>query len=126
MSVLTVVILLAGCYYDKADQLYPDPSNNPGTGGNLCDTTAMSFTNDIKPIMMQYCGLAGCHDAATPSFGYDLTIYAGVKMANDADRLIGVINHQSGFQPMPKGMPKLNECNINKITAWVNQGALDN
>jgi hypothetical protein len=119
------ILVAAGCYNDKADQLYPEPAN-PGSGGNTCDTTTMSYAIDIKPIMNQYCGLSGCHDAATPSFGYDLTIYNGLKQAHTNGRLLGAINHQSTFQPMPKGMSKLTDCNINKITAWVNQGALDN
>jgi hypothetical protein len=119
-------LAFAGCYNDKADQLYPEPGSGGGGGGNTCDTANISFATTIKPVLEQYCGLSGCHDAATPSAGYNLTGHAGLKLAHTNGRLLGAINHQSGFSQMPKGMAKLSECNLNKITAWVNQGTLDN
>ena len=122
---LAAVIAFAGCYNDKADQLYPEPGN-PGGGGNTCDTANVSYAATIQPILTQYCALAGCHDATTPSFGYDFAVYAGAQMANTNGRLLGAINHSTGFQPMPKNMAKLSDCNINKLTAWVNQGAQNN
>ncbi len=55
----SALIILAGCYNDKADQLYPEPTTG---GGNSCDTTTMSFAADIKPLMDQYCATASCHN----------------------------------------------------------------
>ena len=125
LAALVTIIFIAGCYNDKADQLYPEPTTTGG-GGNTCDTASISYATTIQPILTQYCALAGCHDATTPSFGYDFTAYAGAKLASDNARLLGAINQLSGYQPMPKNLTKLNECNINKITAWVNQGTLNN
>ena len=119
------LLIVTGCYNDKADKLYPEPTTTT-PGGNTCDTANMSFTTNIKPIISQYCAVAGCHDNATAIAGYDLSNYTGVQQSVTGARLLGVINHQSGFSPMPKNMSKLSDCNINKITAWVNQGALDN
>ena len=121
----SALIILAGCYNDKADQLYPEPT--AGGGGNTCDTTTMSFATDIKPIMDQYCATASCHNSSVMAGTYDFSKHSEVKRAAvTTNRLLGAINHQTGFSPMPSAMPKLSDCNINKITAWVNQGTLDN
>ena len=121
---LIAMLILAGCYYDKADELYPEP--DPGGGGNTCDTTGVSYASIIKPVIEQYCSVTGCHDNVVRAATYDLTSYSGLKSAADNNRLLGAINHQSGFVSMPQGMTKLSDCDINKITAWVNQGKLNN
>jgi hypothetical protein len=114
------VLIFSGCYNDKADKLYPK------TAASGCDSGTVSFQAGVLPIMSQSCGLAGCHDAGTPSFGYNLTLYSGVKLAVSNGRLLGAIKHEPTFQAMPKNMPKLDDCSIKKITRWVDQGALDN
>lgn len=113
------ILALAGCYNDKADQLYP--SNTTG-----CDTTNVSFTTDILPTLQQKCATSGCHDATTLQSGYDFSKYGGAKLAVDNNKLLGVIRWESGFSQMPKAMPKLDDCTIAKITRWKNQGANNN
>lgn len=122
--IITVVciIALAGCYNDKEDQLYPKPGNG-GTGGG-CDTTNVTYAGTIQPILNQYCTSAGCHDATGLGGGYNMTSYEGAKLA--APRMIGAITWQSGYSFMPKGLPKLGDCEISKITKWVNMGAPNN
>lgn len=116
------LFLLAGCYYDKEDQLYPDPGSGGGTGGG-CDTTGMTYAADIAPIFNASCAVAGaCHNGTARSSGYDLSNYSGSVNAANSGRLMGVIKHEPGFSPMPKGMQKLGDCEINKITAWINAG----
>lgn len=119
LAAILCVLAFTGCYNDKADQLYPKVN----TGG--CDTTTVTFT-DIKPIFTNSCALSGCHDAATPSNGYNFATYDGAKMSVDNGRLLGSIRHESSFSIMPKGLAKLDDCAINKITRWVNLGALNN
>lgn len=121
----TAVVMAAGCYNDKADQLYPEPTN-PGGGGNTCDTANMSFATNIKPILKQFCTDLGCHTGNGAPGTYLLNAYGGTKTYVDNNRLLGAIRHENGFTAMPQGTSKLSDCNINKITAWVNQGALDN
>jgi hypothetical protein len=41
-------------------------------------------------------------------------------------RLLGSIQHASGFSPMPEGSAKMNACNITKIRKWIQAGALNN
>lgn len=112
------LLLFASCYNDKEDELYPKPSGS----GNTCDTANLSFATHIRPIINTSCAGAGCHDAVTKSFGHDLSSYNGVVTAVNSGRLLGAIRHDANFQPMPKGLPKLGNCEISKISAWVNQG----
>ena len=121
MKYLIVILslVLTGCYYDKEDQLYP--LSNSGSG-NTCDTSNVTYTATIQPILAQNCALSGCHDAATQSSGHNLSTYDGAKNAVNSGRLLGSIRQESGFSAMPKGMTKLSDCNISKISAWINKG----
>jgi hypothetical protein len=47
-------------------------------------------------------------------------------MYADNGDLIGNITHAPGHVPMPYGLPKLPDCEINKFIDWVNNGALNN
>ena len=114
ISVIALILVLSGCYFDKEDQLYPMST----TG---CDTTNVTYTATIKPILDNSCAISGCLDAQTKSFGHDLSSYNG-SVASSQGRLLGAINQQNGFIAMPKGMAKLSDCDISKITAWINAG----
>lgn len=114
---LALSTLLLSCYNDSKEELYP-------TG--TCNTTNVTFSGTVKPIIVQNCLTGGCHTGPTTPSGYDLTGYAGVRLAVDNGRLVGVINHSSGFSPMPQNNSKLPDCSISQITAWVNAGAPNN
>jgi hypothetical protein len=120
---LLAVLILAGCYNDKADQLYPEPGTPTGPA---CDTAAVSFTNTVKPILKQYCTDPNCHIGNGTTGSYLLNTHAGVMSSVNNNRLLGAIRQENGFVAMPQGSAKLSDCDINKITAWVNQGALNN
>lgn len=107
---------LGGCYYDVEEELYPNQAP--------CVTTDMSYLNDVVPILDAQCN--SCHSTANAFGGVILDNYARVKQHVDNSTLLGVIRHEAGFSPMPKGAPKLLDCDIAKIEAWVNAGALDN
>jgi hypothetical protein len=115
-----LAMVVAGCYNDKYEELYP------AVGTVTCDTTNVTYTTDIKPIFTAKCNTVGCHDASTMASGYNFTTHAGTQPAALNGRIVGCVNWASGFSPMPKGAPKLSDCEIKKITRWVNQGALDN
>ncbi len=115
------LLILQGCYYDKGQQLYPSNANS-----TTCDTTSVSYSSVIKPILDQYCGVAGCHDAITVANGYDYTKYSGIQLSASHGRLIGSINQASGYLPMPQSATKIPQCDIDKMTAWVNAGYPNN
>jgi len=112
------LLVLAGCYNDKQDKLYP-------TGTTVCDTTNITFGKDVLPILTKNCITSGCHDV-TASSGYDLRSFEGAYAAVANEQLIKSITHDPGLTPMPQNMPKLSDCDINKIIRWVNLGAQNN
>ncbi len=123
-TAIFLLFALSGCYNDKADQLYVPPL------ANTCDTSSVSFSTDIMPILTSSCNIAGgCHDAAGQSTsGYNFSNYAGIQPIANYDVLINDINGtpSARHNAMPKNLPKISACDINKITAWVNKGAQNN
>ena len=115
VPVLAVVGLLvySSCYKDNVETLYPSSTT--------CDTTTISFANDIQPILNTNCALGGCHNKATASGTVELEDYDGAKSAAQG-ALLTDINDGS----MPQGGTKLSQCNINKISRWVNMGMPNN
>lgn len=124
MIVAGILLVLNSCYNDKYDKLYPVPVVV------TCDTANVTFGNDIMPIITANCNVAGgCHDAAGAAVsGYDFTEYGGIHSQATYDILVNDINGtpSAGHHTMPKNLPKIAQCDINKITRWVNQGAPNN
>lgn len=114
------LLILAGCYNDKQDKLYPLSTSI------VCDTTNVTFGKDVLPILTKNCITSGCHDA-TASGGYDLRSFDGASaaVAND-NQLVKSVTHDPSVVPMPQNLPKLSDCDINKIVRWVNLGAQNN
>lgn len=118
-------LYLAGCSKSNEEAL---STNNPGnTGGSAnCDTVNMKYSTNVQPIIQANC--YSCHGNGNSLGGVSVGTYAQVQRlaTNSRGTLIGVITHASGFKPMPQGLPKLSECDINKIKAWIARGALNN
>jgi mono/diheme cytochrome c family protein len=115
---LTAAILIGlapGCKYDSEEDLYPNTS---------CDTTAVSYSSTILPILQNQC--LGCHSANANSGSVNLEGYDQVKIYVDNGKLLGSIQHGSGYSPMPKDQPQLEPCTINRVASWINAGALNN
>lgn len=116
-SIIIVVSFISqSCYYDKAYLLSP--------GTEPCDTTSYTYSGEVKSIMLQYC--MDCHSTENQSAGVILDTYEGTKKVANNGKLVGVINHQSGFSPMPKNGPQLDPCTIRIIELWIEDGALNN
>lgn len=124
MSLLFLLpVIMYSCYRDNASSLYP-ASASPGSIG--CDTSDVSFTGSIQPILTQNCVLASCHASSSASGGYILDNFYGVQSIVLSGRFIGAITHAAGYSPMPKNSPKLSDCQLGLIISWVNQGAQNN
>jgi hypothetical protein len=96
-------------------------SSNCSTG---CDTSAFTYGTVIKPLLSIWC--VGCHNSNNKGGGFDLSSYIGVKACITQGRFLGTIKHSSGFNAMPLGTDKLNDCDITKIQKWINAGYLNN
>lgn len=120
-SLLFIVLtgILSGCYYDKAEKLYPS------TGNDSCNTTSVTYSAVVQPIIAQSCAISGCHDAYSTN-GYLLTNYAQVAAQAANGNLVGSISHSSNYPAMPLGLPALSQCQISEITDWVKAGYPNN
>ena len=68
-----------------------------------------------------------CHGgAADLGAGIQLEDYATLKYYTDAGLLWSSITHDGTTSDMPKGAPKLSDCEIKKFDAWIKQGAPQN
>ncbi len=90
----------------------------------VCDTTNTSYQMDVLPILNLKC--VGCHRAGNLGGGIALDNYLAIRAEALNNRLVNVITHQAGFKAMPLGGNRLPECEIKKISAWVNAGAPNN
>ncbi len=117
LYLLLSISVLSGCYNDDKETLYPSTN---------CNTSTVTYTSTVKPIITQYCGFSGCHAGAAPASGIDLSTHSGLQIIALNGKLKGVINHTAGFSPMPKNGGKLTDCQISQIEKWITDGALNN
>lgn len=115
-SCCAVVLLLAACVYDNEEELFEDSD---------CPTLDMSLETDIQPILESN-GCVGCHSENSGSGGVNLETYDGIKAAADNGTLLGSVNWDGSASEMPLNGSQIDECLINKIEAWITQGAQNN
>jgi len=117
-AIICAAAIFGGCYYDKAEQVYPQST--------VCDTANIRYSTDIVGILSANC--YACHSGTASASGgrkfdqYDLLKNNYV----NTGALVKAITHAPGVVPMPYNMPKLQQCSIDKIVAWVNKGAPNN
>lgn len=113
------MVILAGCYYDNEEELYPE-------GLAPCDTTGVTYSGTVLPIL-QANNCTGCHSGAAPQGNVSLDDHtsiaaAGQVPAGQPGSLYGSISHADGNFPMPKNGNKLSDCDISKIKKWIDEG----
>lgn len=108
-------LMILGCYYDVEEEIYPTAD---------CLTVEMSYRNDIQPILASECYT--CHSAAANFANITLEGFDEMNKYVADGSLIGAIRHDAGFSPMPKNKAMLLQCEIEKIEAWIADGALNN
>jgi mono/diheme cytochrome c family protein len=91
---------------------------------NTCDTTNVTYSNQISAILSNYC--TGCHNTNNASGGWDLSTYSGVQACINAGRFWGSVNWDTGYSAMPKNGNKLSDCDLASIKKWLNAGAPNN
>ena len=112
----TLLLYITSCSKGSEDALQQRPVD--------CDTTNMQYTADVLPVISAHC--YGCHANGNNEGSISLDGYANTKRQADNGNLVGAISHADGYTPMPLNQPKLADCDVNKITAWVNAGAPEN
>ena len=123
LSIILIIFFFSSCYYDNVDEFHPEagliPDCNP-------DTTAVTYTKDIQPLLAANCGTENsCHNAnASPSLISLATFDDEVAYESTGQLLCSVTHDPCTTHPMPKDGGKLSDCKINKIKAWINQGLI--
>lgn len=117
LGIVPILFSFQGCYYDIENELYP-------SDGTACDTTAVTYTATIQPILNQSC--LSCHSAASAQGNVVLEGYNLLKVYVDDGSFLGAVSHGSGYSPMPKGGNKLSDCKILQIQTWIASGAPNN
>lgn len=102
------------------------PATQPAAEG-----ATVSFATDIFPIFESRC--IGCHGGERTQEGLDLKTHASLMAGSSngfvvtpGDAVNSLLVEMVATQKMPKRGPKLTPPQIQLITDWVNQGALDN
>ncbi len=122
-SLLVTASFLSSCYYDNREELY---------GATVCDTLTVTYATSILPMLQAEC--LSCHSATAADGlggGNNLEGYDNVmNFVNAGDpngsALYGSIAWITGYSFMPKASPQISDCNISKVAAWINAGALNN
>jgi hypothetical protein len=118
--IISSVIFISSCFYDKEDLLYGSTNSGPCTDS----TVIVSYSQKVVPILQQQC--YSCHTGSFPSGGIVMGTYTTDKAIGQNGKLYGSVNYSSGFSPMPKGMPKMNNCQIAIIKKWIDAGMPNN
>ncbi len=88
---------------------------------STCDTSNVTFTSSIQPIIQTYC--LGCHTSSNASMsggGIVLDIYTSVKTNAQTGHLLCSVQWTGTCYQMPKSSSQLSTCNIHKFVIWVN------
>ena len=117
---LLLIICLTTCYYDNEENLYPELGPN-------CDLKIVTYTLTVKPILQSNC--LSCHSnaaAAASGGGIRLENYTDLKTYVTNGKFYGSVSHSAGYSAMPKGGGMLDNCSLQKLKKWIDDGALNN
>jgi len=118
VPIITIFLFaVSGCYYDSQEFLYPQITP--------CDTTNVTYTLSVKPIIYDCLGCHSNSNASSLGGNFKLENYADVKLRADDGKLLSSIKWTSSFN-MPKNSAKLESCKIIIIEKWIGAGAPNN
>ena len=89
-----------------------------------CDTSTVSWSQDIDPILAGRCH--HCHYDNSPITPFSLQGYQNVLIRVNSGQLEAAVNHLPGSPQMPQDGPKLPDCELSKINKWIREGAPNN
>jgi len=86
-----------------------------------CDTSNVTYTSSIQPIIQNYC--LGCHTTSSANSsggGIILDSYSAVKTNAQTGHLLCSVQWTGTCYKMPKNVSQLTSCNIRKFLIWAN------
>lgn len=113
---LGLILLLSGCRYDTERDLYGDVVP--------CDTSLVSYTNDLVPLLEMYC--FECHTGPTPSGERDFSTYEVLAEVAEQGELLNRIElAENDPEVMPSTGP-MPACDIDRFRLWIEAGYPNN
>jgi hypothetical protein len=114
-TTIIFLFIVVSCYYDNEEALYP-------TLNNSCDTTNVTFSATITPLLNSYC--TTCHSGSPPSGGISLTSYASVQAQASSGMLMNALKGNGvPIMPISGSLPV---CKIELFKIWIRNGMLNN
>jgi len=110
---LVSLLLFNGCYNDKEETLYRFTTT--------CDTTNVTYTNTIAPIIQASC--VSCHSGTSPSGSLSLINHGELVTAVNSKNLYARIT--STTNPMPQS-GLMDACKIEQIKKWIDSNMPNN
>jgi mono/diheme cytochrome c family protein len=115
LYIIFVLLFIAGCTSDKQEELNPAQTD--------CNTEGVTYSGKVLSVVQSNC--YSCHGNGNSEGNVTLDSYANLKTYAENGTLSGVINHKTGFSPMPQG-GKLSDCDIQVIEKWITDGSPNN
>ena len=114
-------------------QLQPEPEQpQPEPQPQPLPEPAVTFQEDILPILQARCAVPGCHAAPNPARGLNLATYAGFEKGsnggpvfNPGDSKNSKVVQRIDGGGMPPGAP-LDDAQIQFFKDWIDEGAKNN
>ena len=98
-------LFFISCYYDNEEALYP-------TLSSTCDTSNVTFSGIISPILANNC--YSCHSDANAAFGGNIHLQSIADVITNSSRIVVSIK-QTGLKPMPPS-GKLKRVQLHSLT----------
>ncbi len=118
VTIVTIIIAVSSCFYDNEEALYP-------TLNSTCDTTNVTFSGKVVPILQNNC--LSCHsNAMAQSAGNNIALENYADVSSQASLISTSINPTGAISPMPKNGSKLKACLITTFDIWVRIGKPNN
>jgi hypothetical protein len=116
---ITIIFVTSSCRYHNKEDLFPIPIST-------CDTTQVTYSGTIIPILNDNC--YRCHGTTTNtgSGGIILQDYNVLKGFAADGKFYGDAAHLPGYIPMPYDGGKLSDCDLQKVKKWVDNGYPNN
>lgn len=109
------ILFFVSCYYDNEEALYPIINT-------ACDTTNVTFSRTIVPILSNNC--YSCHSSNTSTFGGNIRLETFADVQLISSKLIPAVK-RTGAKPMPPG-GMLKACSISQFDIWIRNGMVNN
>ena len=110
---------LNGCLYENRETVFPEPEVP-----DECGTNQVTYSASVLPVLDQWCN--DCHSQQNQAGNIILEGFDNLLVHVQSGKFLGAIQHDAGFSPMPKNEGKLPKCDIERIAAWIEDGAPNN